>query len=225
MPAKPKNNKVKPEAKAKAEAKKPAKKKLKPQHQIVVNEIAKGKTQTEAYQKAYPNVTPEVARVNASRLLTNANISEAVQNRINRALKHSQVTPEEVIGHAAFNMRTSFDDLIDENGFFDLKKSRETGAIDVIKEMEIVETIDLETKAKTVKHKVKIDSPAAARKEVANYIGLEKAPVQSPQSLTDEDLARELFRRLIEKRGWNEKDALEGIKQRFPDVDVNLLTA
>lgn len=42
--------------------------------------------------------------------------------------------------------------------------------------------------------------------------------------LTDEDKAKELFRRLVELRGWNEKEAIEGIKERFPTIDVNVLT-
>lgn len=150
------------------------KKVLKPQHQIVVNEIVSGANQTEAYQKAYPHVDDATARANASRLLTNANISAEIERRKQRAIAHSQVTAEEVLGSAVFNMRASMNDLMDEEGYFDLKKARETGAVDLIKEMEVIESVDLETMKKTVRHKVKFESPAAARKEVANYIGLEK---------------------------------------------------
>lgn len=45
--------------------------------------------------------------------------------------------------------------------------------------------------------------------------------VQKP--LTDEDFARELFRRLVEQRNWKKEDAIEGIKQRFPELDVACL--
>lgn len=48
-------------------------------------------------------------------------------------------------------------------------------------------------------------------------------PTVITQPLSDEDLALELFRRLIEKRGWRAEDAIEGIRERFPDVDVKLL--
>jgi len=101
-------------------------------------------------------------------------ISKAVQKRRARAAAHHQVTAEEVLGHAVFNMRGSIDDLIDSEGRFDLKKARRTGAIDLIKEFEVTETIDPVTKETTVRHKLKLESPAAARKEVANYIGLER---------------------------------------------------
>jgi len=133
--------------------------------------------------------------VNASKLLSSAKFSEALQNRINRALSHHQVTPEEVIGSAVFNMRASMDDLIDEEGFFDLTKARETGAIDLIKEIEFVQTVDLETNEKIVKHKVKFESPAAARKEVANYIEVEKAP-KPPDN--NADIARRLLEKALE---------------------------
>ncbi len=172
-----------------------AQKKLKPQHQIIVEEVAKGKTQREAYLKAYPQASVKTADVNASKLLSSAKFSEALQNRINRALSHHQVTPEEVIGSAVFNMRASMDDLIDEEGFFDLTKARETGAIDLIKEIEFVQTVDLETNEKIVKHKVKFESPAAARKEVANYIEVEKAP-KPPDN--NADIARRLLEKALE---------------------------
>lgn len=41
--------------------------------------------------------------------------------------------------------------------------------------------------------------------------------------LTDFDLARELLHRLVERRGWTREQALEGIKERFPDLDIKLL--
>lgn len=198
--------------------------KLKPQHQIVVNEIAKGANQTEAYQKAYPSAAPDTARVNASRLLTNANISDALQKRINRALNHHQVTPEEVLGSAVFNMRTSMDDLMDEDGFFDLTKARETGAVDLIKEIEFVEIVDLETKEKTVKHKVKFESPAAARKEVANYIGLEN--FENPKApISDEEMFVVLFNRIITKGELTAEEIVFGLKrqERFKDIDETRL--
>jgi hypothetical protein len=195
------------------------KNKLKPQHQIVVNEVAKGKTQTEAYQIAYPDASYGTAKVNASKLLTKANLSEAVQKRINRALSHNNVTPEEVIGSAAFNMRSSMNDLIDEEGYFDLQKARETGAIDLVKEMEIIESIDLETNKKSVRHKVKYESPASARKEIAGYIGLEKAPQQPINLFTDEEIARELINRMVSK-GFERKEVIEAVKGKFPGLEL-----
>lgn len=197
------------------------KKKLKPQHQIVVNEIAKGKTQTEAYQTAYPNTEYFVAAAAATRLLKNVKISDAIQERINRAISHNNVTPEEVIGSAAFNMRSSMDDLIDEKGYFDLKKARQTGAIDLIKEMEITESVDLETMTKSVKHKIKYESSAAARKELANYLKIENAPKQNLSDITDDQLARELYARLTSKYQYSHDDALMGVRLEFPGVEIS----
>ena len=52
-------------------------------------------------------------------------------------------------------------------------------------------------------------------------------PTQITQTfLSDTDLAKELFRRMIENHKWSADDALEGVKQRFPNVptaDIKLL--
>jgi hypothetical protein len=51
-----------------------------------------------------------------------------------------------------------------------------------------------------------------------------EVPPPPVDSFTDADLARELFRRLIGKLKWSEEDAVEGTRQKFPDVDIKLLT-
>lgn len=147
--------------------------KLKPQHQIFVEELAKGETQRAAYLKAYPNVSPEVADVNASRLLRNAKLSEAVQNRINRALANAQVTVEEVVGSAVRQMRNSIDDTLNDEGSFDIEKARATGAIDFVKSHS--ETIVIRKNGDIVKT-VNVDllTNQDGRREIAGYLNLVK---------------------------------------------------
>lgn len=173
--------KVNPKAKRSA-AQLPPKKERRPftkQVETFIEEMANPSTKsaTEAAIKA--GSPAKSARVTASRWLTNANISAEIQERVNQSLAHAQVTREEVLGNAAKQMRSSMDDLIDEQGFFDLTKARETGAIDLVKKMEIIESLDVETNTKTVRHKVEFESPSAARKELGNYLGMEKAPSDS----------------------------------------------
>lgn len=55
-----------------------------------------------------------------------------------------------------------------------------------------------------------------------DYIKEPTAPIVN--IFTDTDFARELFRRLTEKSQWSREDALEGIRQKFPAVDIKLLT-
>jgi len=45
--------------------------------------IKNGGNGQEAYKKAYPNVSNETARVNASRLLTNTNVKDELKNKLN----------------------------------------------------------------------------------------------------------------------------------------------
>lgn len=161
-------------------------------------------------------------------MLEKVSISEAIRQRRRRAIAHANITNDEVLGSAVFNMFTSVRDLLDEKGSFNFEKACETGAIDVVKKHKETRktTFDPATNQTqtTVIVEVELESPAAARKEVANYIDLEKAPLMRVKDLSDEDFARELYRRLVDKRGMSEKDALLGIKAEFPEMDVKLLT-
>ena len=139
------------------------------------------KSQTEAAVKA--GCPPKNARITASKWLTKANIRTAIQERKQRALDHAQVTPEEVLGSAVFQMRSSIDDVLDDEGSFDIRRARETGAVDLLKKhKETVRTTykqdgDIET-IKTVE--VELLTNQDARKEVASYLGLEKFAPEKP---------------------------------------------
>ena len=134
------------------------------------------KNQTQAYQLAY-DCSYNTARANAPRLLANACISQAIEHRKQRAIAHSRVTPEEVLGNAAFQMRSSIDDVLDDEGFFNIERARETGAADLIKKYkETIRTIHKEIGETEIIKTVEVEllPNQDARKEVANYIGLEK---------------------------------------------------
>lgn len=147
--------------------------KLKPQHQKFVEEIAKGKNQTQAYMIAYPNASYGTARMAATNLIAKPNISDAAQKRIEKALANSGVTLEEVVGSAARQMRYSMDDVLDENGDFDIEKARENGAIDFLKKKKTTIITDkFGNTTKTVD--VEFLTNETGRKELANYLGLER---------------------------------------------------
>ena len=60
--------------------------------------IANKGNATQAYKKAYTNVTKdETARVNGSRMLTNANVSEYIANVTKDALEERKYTAQDVI--------------------------------------------------------------------------------------------------------------------------------
>lgn len=154
--------------------------KRKPTHQQerFIEAMANPETKNHTQAAIIAGCPPKNARITACQWLTNANISDEIQKRKERALAHHQVRIEEVIGSAAFQMRSSIDDLLDENGSFSIDKARLTGAIDLIKRHK--------EKTRTFKHKtgwtetvktveVEIMTNQDGRKEVANYIGLNRS--------------------------------------------------
>jgi uncharacterized protein YllA (UPF0747 family) len=152
--------------------------KLKPQHEIFVEEIAKGSKQAAAYKQAYPDASAATARSNGHHLIRLPHINQAVSERIRKALANQKVTVEEVIGNAARQMRSSMDDVIGESGSFDLKKARETGAIDHIKKLK--KTVSTNEKGGTTEViEVELLTNESARKELANYMGIERLPGSS----------------------------------------------
>lgn len=54
-------------------------------------------------------------------------------------LKHLTLSPDEIKAHLQAHVTTSVDDLLGEDGGFDLEKARKTGAIDLIRELQIDE--------------------------------------------------------------------------------------
>jgi phage terminase small subunit len=145
-------------------------KKLTHQQKKFVEAMANPKTKNQTQAAIAAGCPPNSARVQASKWLTKANISEAIEHRKQRAILHSRITPDEVLGSAAFNMRSSMDDLLDDSGTFSLEKARETGAIDIVKKLK--ETITTNRKGETIKVlELELLSSADARKEVANYMG------------------------------------------------------
>jgi len=75
---------------------------------------------TDAYLMAYPGVTRETARINSSKLLTNTNIQNAIDERI----KELQIEPNEIILGLANQARGSVAD------FFNIKTREDLKNID-----------------------------------------------------------------------------------------------
>lgn len=173
-------------------------------------------SQTQAYMKAY-NCNYDTARVNASKLLTNANIRTAIEERRKRALEAAGVTAEEVIGSAAFQMRSSIADVLNETGSFDIEKARRTGAIDLIKKIKVKETIDSKTGDKEVTHEIEMLTNQDARKELANYIRLEKPVNPAPVNVLV-GLAVEWTKGYINE--LPRESILEILEESFPEVDA-----
>jgi hypothetical protein len=145
-----------------------------PQQEKFIEAMADPNTKnpTEAARKA--GCPAKNARITASRWLTKANISEEIRERKERALAHHRLTPEEVLGSAAFQMRSSMADVLDDDGSFSIEKARATGAVDLIKRhKETIRTINhKDGSTETVKTVlIELLTNQDGRKEVADYIG------------------------------------------------------
>jgi phage terminase small subunit len=180
------------------------------------------KNQTEAAIKA--GYSPARARVTASELVTKRNILNAIQERKNRVIAHARVTPEEVLGSAVFQMRSSLADVLNENGVFDLERARETGAIDNVKKYQTVTRIDAETGDWIITTAVEMYSSAEARREVARYIGLDKKPFFQKPPETEEEFVREMFLRLVSK-GYPPDKVISKLQEDFTNQDVTSLVS
>lgn len=184
------------------------------------------KNQTEAYQKAYKS-SNDTARANAPRLLANASISDAIKERKRQALAHSKVTPEEILGSAVFQMRSSIDDLLDDDGSLSLEKARQTGAIHLIKKLKKTTKKLLDSKGNITETistiEVEMLTNQDGRREVAKYMEVELLAPKPELIYDDPRYSRELLKRLIHDHGWDPEQAISGILQRFPELDEKML--
>lgn len=101
-----------------------------------------------------------------SRLLKNQEIVRRINDRKALAAEFCEITPEQILGATALRAFASIDDAFDENGNFDIKKARKTGAIHLIKKLE------------STQHGFKVEfySNETAQEKLGNYLGLDKAP-------------------------------------------------
>lgn len=193
----------------------------------LVEEMSDPKTKSVRQAALKAGYAKSTASVDVYKILEKPSVSEAIQQRIDRALKHHKVTPEEIIGSAVFQMRASLDDVINARGEPDLDKARANGAIDLIKELETKVSVDKDTGDKEYTYKIKMLTNQDGRKEVAAYAGVDETlqPQHSPETE-----AHSLYVYLLEKfvRDGMEKaerTRLEAkiktrVAQQFPTVDM-----
>lgn len=193
----------------------------------MVEELANPNTKSVADAARKAGYAPSTVRSTVYSAVSDPYISEAIQNRRQRAIAHCEVSPEEVLGSAAFQMRSSVNDMLNKRGSFSIEKARETGAVDLIKKhKETIKTFtDNKGNTETTRTvEVEIQPNSDGRKEVANYIGLGFNNSNKQQAeWTDLDFARELFKRLTQLRGWEVEMAAERISKQY-NVDPKLLT-
>jgi hypothetical protein len=111
-------------------------------------------------QGGSPNLD-HVQAYNKSKALRNS-----IEERKKMALEFCDVTPEMVLGATAMRAFASIDGAFDEDGRFDIRLARQTGAIHLIKKLE------------TTQYGLRAEfySNESAQQQLASYMGMEFAP-------------------------------------------------
>ena len=96
----------------------------------------------------------------------NRRLQSKIEERKQLALQFANVTPEMVLGATAMRAFASIDEAFDENGQFDMKLARASGAIHLVKKLE------------TTQYGIKAEfySNETAQQQLANYMGMEFQP-------------------------------------------------
>jgi Terminase small subunit len=207
----------------------PKKRKLSLRENRFVEAMANPEVKSAAEAARRAGYSEKSARFIAYKTLAKVYISEAIERRKRRAIIHSRVTPQEVLGSAVFNMRSSINDALDEDGNFSIEKARATGVIDLIKKYkQTIRTTYMDgVKQETITIiEIEIASPAEARQEVARYLKImDKKGTASNFYIimTDAERAADLIRRMVERHNWSEERALEAVKEKYPHIDYSKL--
>lgn len=107
---------------------------LSAKHQQFVNEYLKCWNATKAYQVVYPSATYETANKNASALMVNHGIAEAIQQRIDE----NAMSANEVLQRLAEHGRGTLQDFVkvNENGWdIDLHKAQQLEKLHLLKKI------------------------------------------------------------------------------------------
>jgi phage terminase small subunit len=107
---------------------------LSKKHSVFVDEYLKCFNATEAYSRVYPKATRETARRNGSKLLTNTDISAAIQSRLTEV----HMSADEALKLLADQARADIGDIMEATTFgynFDMRKAKEIGFTRKIKKV------------------------------------------------------------------------------------------
>lgn len=169
-------------------------------------------SQKEAAKKAgySENTAAEIAHEN----LKKPHIVAAIEKRKAEVALHANVTPEQVLGATALRAFATIDDAFNEQGYFDINKARETGAIHLVKKMSRKNTKYGEDVS------VEFYSNESAQDKLGSYLGMETMPAANP---TDNiSIARAVVEELIAAGGDKEK-VIEKAVTRYGVLESDLI--
>lgn len=148
--------------------------KLIPEHQHFVILYVEYWNGRKAYQEVYPTCTEESARTNASRLLTNANVKEAVAE----VSKTKLMPKEEILSRINSMAQINVQDYINDLGELDIPKIKEAGLgymIKSISDTKFGKRIELHDQFKSLETLAKVHKLFDDKTEVTVNINAEKS--------------------------------------------------
>jgi hypothetical protein len=152
---------------------------LTPMQEKFAGEMVNPETKNATQAAIKAGASQKTARSIASRWLTKANIRNAIERRRKEFAETSKITAEEVFGSVIREMLVSIDDVLGENGRFDIKKARRTGAIHYVREISF-----RETKFGT-SISIKMADQSAARREIEDLLGMKQEPRENEKKFKD----------------------------------------
>lgn len=129
---------------------------------------------------AVPNATPIKAAkdagyknpgVSANMLMKKIDIVSRIEKRKREAASNSFITAEVILGATVQRAFSSIDDVLDAEGNFDIEKARRTGAINMVRKLQ-----RKQNRSGGYDIVVEMYPISDAQSELANYLGMEKAP-------------------------------------------------
>ena len=148
--------------------------------------------------------------------LKKPHIQAYIEERKAECAKIANVTKAQIIGATVLRAFASIDNALDENGYFDIEKARETGAIHLVKSLS-------KTHSKYgTNTKVEFYSNEQAQDKLANYLGLEKAPQEDKTEIIR--IALELYRAKI-NQGLAQDIVINAVLALVADKTTVRLTA
>lgn len=177
---------------SKKATKKPTRQTPKDKVKKFVEGAASGKKGPDAVIDAGWNQTRKAARVTASRLLSNANILEAVEKRKAEALSRAGITTDEIVGSIAEIATASLAD-VDSNDEF-LRKAKANGVDHLIKKVKVI----YDKQGNITSREYEMYSRLEALDKLLDVRGAKKQAAANPRDVA--------------------KQALIDMRARFPDL-------
>ena len=139
---------------------------------------------TRAYKVVHPNVKDETARVNACKLLTNANVQEYIQELVKEREERTKVTQDMVVQELAKIAFFNIKDIYDEKGKLKQVNDMNDNTTKAISSIKVKQNSKTTTKDMPIEHipeqmiEVKTNDKVKALELLGRHLGIFKDKIE-----------------------------------------------